>query len=375
MPDGLEITALDYWPIQIPLATPYHLSAVYGTLTHCDVIILRIVLANGCVGWGEADPGGLKFDGYTLETACQAMSELAPSLLGQNVADWVEQGRGRENLGAAAAAVDVACYDALGQARRQPVWQLLGEQRRNEIPSLWPTSSGTAEEDLGVIEKYYLRGFQTYMLKMGDRPIEDEITRTLNVLNGKPEDVIIMVDANQGWSRDQAKEYVQACDDLPVILVEQPLVADDLAGLNQLRGQTQLPISVDETILRPDQVDEIIGEDAADVFSIKISKNGGLANSQAIANSVEMAGKRILMNSMIELGVTQAASLHLGCTIENLMPCGHAYMSTLRMADDVTDFSTWVKDGTATLPERPGLGVEVSMKKIKQYQIGEHHVG
>ena len=81
------------------------------------------------------------------------------------------------------------------------------------------------------------------------------------------------------------------------------------------------------------------------------------------------------MNSMIELGITQAASLQLGCTLDNLMDCGHAYMSTLRMADDVSDFSDLVVDGRARLPDAPGLGIEVSLDKIHQYQVEYFHVG
>ena len=119
----------------------------------------------------------------------------------------------------------------------------------------------------------------------------------------------------------------------------------------------------------------ILAPEAADVVSIKVSKHGGLANSRPGSRPrFSAAGKRVLMNSMIELGITQAASLHLGVTLPHLMPCGHAYMSTLRMSDDITDFSDWVKDGIATPPDRPGLGVEVSMDKIKQYEVGEPHV-
>ncbi|MCB2102199.1 MAG: hypothetical protein KDE22_15080 [Rhodobacterales bacterium] len=374
MAADLTVKSAAYWPIRVPLAEPYHLSAVYGTLTHSQAVILRLELADGTVGWGEADPGGKKFDGYTLESTCQALDGLLPGLIGQDVADWVDQKRGRARTGAAAAAMDVACHDALGRATGRPVWQLLGTRRRPAVESLWPTSSGTAEQDMATINRAHAQGYRTYMLKMGDRPIDDEIVRTRAVLDALPAGTQLMVDANQGWTREQAQAYVAACDTLPLVLVEQPLPADDLEGLKDLRTRTRLPISVDEAILRPDQVADIIAADAADVFSIKISKNGGLANSQAIADMVEAAGKRILMNSMIELGITQAASLHLGCTIAGLVPCGHAYMSTRRMADDIADFSDWVYDGAAHLPDgEPGLGVKVSLDKIEQYCVGERH--
>ncbi|MCP5072899.1 MAG: mandelate racemase [Rhodobacteraceae bacterium] len=373
MSESVNIARLDFWPVRIPLARPYHLSARYGTLTHSQAVILRITLENGVTGWGEGDPHA-EFDGYSLQSTCAALAERGKKLIGLSVANWVEGKQGTRHHGTPSAAIDVACHDALGHARGVPVWQLLGEKRRDGIDALWPTSSGDAAEDLAVIGEYHARGFRTYMLKMGDRPVGDEITRTHEVLAAIPEGVQIMVDANQGWSRAQARDFVEGCNDLPLVLVEQPLPADDLEGLSDLRKASGLPISVDESILRFDQVGDILAAAAADVFSIKISKNGGLSNSLAIAKAVEKAGKRVLMNSMIELGITQAASLHLGVTLDQLMPCGHAYMSTLRMADDVTNFSNWVVKGRAELPDRPGLGVEVSMDKINEYKVGEYHV-
>lgn len=183
-----------------------------------------------------------------------------------------------------------------------------------------------------------------------------------------------MVDANQGWTREEALQFATETALLPLILIEQPVAAADYEGLQQMREVSGCPVSVDESIQKAGDTDAILAAEAADIFSIKISKNGGLANSQTIATSVSNAGKQVLMNSMIELGITQAASLHLGCTLDNLVDCGHAYMSTLRMADDITDFSEWVNQGIASLPDAPGLGVNVSTEKIKQYQIGEFHV-
>jgi muconate cycloisomerase len=373
MANGLNIVSVEYWPIRIPLARPYHLSAVLGTLTHSQAVIIRITLENGVTGWGECDPHA-EFDGYTLEKAGEAIAGRTPGMIGQSVEDWVGNALGAAHNGTPAAAIDVACYDALARARGVPVWQLLGDRLRTGVDVLWPTSSGSAAEDLEIIGERRPQGFRTYMLKMGSRPIEEEIVRTREVLAAIPKDLQIMVDANQGWGREQALAYVRGCNDMPLVLVEQPLRAGDLDGLSALRRETRLPISVDEALLTPADADTIIACDAADVFSIKISKHGGLTNSLAIAKAVQKAGRKVLMNSMIELGITQAASLHLGVTLPHILPCGHAYMSTLRMADDITDFSDWVRDGHATVPDRPGLGVDVSMEKIKQYQVGEVHV-
>jgi muconate cycloisomerase len=372
--DGLKITSVDIWPLRVPLANPYHLSKLYGTLTHSDAVIVRLTLANGIVGWGEADPGGINFDGETTDSVVQTLHGRAPQMLGQKVDQWVASCGGRKFNGAAAAAIDVACYDALGRATEKPVCRLLGEPCHDGIPVLWPTSSGSADDDLAIIADYHNRGFHTYMLKMGDKPISDDIARIKAVIENLPEAVRVMVDANQGWSREEALRFATETCELPLILIEQPVLAADYKGLRMVRKAAGCPVSVDESIQKAGDTEAILEADAADIFSIKISKNGGLSNSQAIATGVGKAGKKVLMNSMIELGITQAASLHLGCTLNNLVECGHAYMSTLRMADDITDFSSWIKQGVASLPDLPGLGVEVSMEKISQYQIGHSHV-
>ncbi len=362
------------WPLRIPLARPYHLSRLYGTLTHSDAVLIRLTLADGSVGWGEADPGGINFDGETLDSTTQTLRARVPEILGQSVDDWVETGKGREYQGAAAAALDVACYDALGRATQTPVCHLLGEQCQSQIPVLWPTSSGSADDDLAIIEEYHARGFNTYMLKMGDKPASEDIARINEVIPRLPEGVRVMVDANQGWEREEALAFARETASLPLILIEQPVAASDHEGLRMVREVAGCPVSVDESIQKPDETKAILEADAADIFSIKISKNGGLANSLAIAQTVRDAGKRVLMNSMIELGITQAASLHLGCTLNNLVDCGHAYMSTLRMSDDVTNFSSWIKQGVAYLADAPGLGVDVSLQKIKQYQVDHFYV-
>jgi len=76
---------------------------------------------------------------------------------------------------------------------------------------------------------------------------------------------------------------------------------------------------------------------------------------------------KCLMNSMLEFGITQAASLHLGCTLPNLMDCGHAYGSVTRMSDDITDFGQNISDGIVTVPSGPGLGVVLDEDKLKKY--------
>lgn len=375
MSEALRISTVDAYRVSIPLHEPYHLSKVYGTLTHCDVVLLRVCTVGGVVGWGEADPGGQRFTG---DTATEVMDVLrggvAEGLLGSEVDAWVANARGRELHGSLGAACDVAAHDALARATDRPLWALLGRRQRTTIEVLWPTSSGTAKTDLEVIRVRAAEGFRTIMLKAGDREVGADLARVRSVCAALPEGVKVMVDANQGWCREEALEFITGATGLPLLLVEQPLAADDLSGLQQLREVASMPISVDESLQTLVQARRLINAEAADVFSIKVSKNGGLRNALDIADLVRDAGHRVLMNSMIELGVTQSASLHLGCVLENLIDCGHAYMSTLRMADDVTEFSNQVHGGKIHLGDGAGLGVQIDLERVRRYLLDEYHV-
>jgi len=372
---SLKIVSLDAFHIAIPLVNPYHLSKVYGTQTHSDVIIVRIMTDSGEEGWGEADPGGVLFTGDTGEAVMQSIREEgAERIIGCRVDDWVENGDGLKFQGSVGAAFDVAVHDALAKSRHQPLWALLGEKRREKIDSLWPTSSGTAEDDLEIIQPRLAQGFRTFMLKMGSRPVDKYIERVIEVTRVLPEDVKIMVDAKQGWEIEEAMTFVEGITDVPLVLIEQPIAADDHEGLKKISKISRIPVSVDESLQTVEDARRIALGEIASVFSIKVSKNGGLRAGLEIGRVAKEQGILVMMNSMLELGITQSASLHLGCVLDCLIDCGHAYMSTLRMSDDVTDFSNFVSEGKAHLPSGTGLGIQVNESKIMKYLKEEYHV-
>ena len=369
------IVSLDVYQVAIPLVEPYHLSKVYGTQTHSDAVIVRMTTASGVEGWGEGDPGGINFTGDTAEMImAKITTDMLGEFIGTRVDDWVESDQGLQRSGAWGAALDVAAYDALGRIHHKPVWTLLGEQQREQIASLWPTSSGTADEDLRVIKAKLREGFHTFMLKMGNRLIEEDVARLLKVMAALPDTTRIMVDANQGWQVEETLEFFSHIRGLPLVLIEQPIAADDHAGLAHVHEVCPVLLSADESLQTRGDALALAKRGAVDVFSIKVSKNGGLCAALEIARTAKAHGISVLMNSMLELGITQSASLHLGCVLDCLVDCGHAFMSTLRMSDDISDFSDLVSDGVACLPMGPGLGIQVDENKIKTYLKGERHV-
>jgi muconate cycloisomerase len=272
-------------------------------------------------------------------------------------------------------AVSMAVLDILGKRLSVPVATLLGGALRTSLPVLWPLGSGSAEDDIPVIEQRAAQGFSSFMLKMGVVPARDELHRVATLRNRYGSRLTLIADANQGWSRDEAREFLAGVSASDLAFCEQPVRKDDLEGMAQLAATSHVPISADESVIGLQDAARIASLGAATIVSIKSSKNGGPLRAQSIAAVAEAFGIRCYMNSMLEFGITQAASLQHTVTIGNLVDAGHAFMSTLRMAEDPTDFSSFVRDGVVHLPDAAGLGVQVDQSHVHRLAVDNFHMG
>ena len=367
----MKITGLELFHISIPFIKPYHLSKLYGTLHDAHAVILKIHSDNGMIGFGEADPM-VPFTKESPDDVMKVIGEtIAPYLIGQEPARMaiLEDELDRlvqENL-TARGAVNMALYDMIGKARAMPVHALLGGLRHSTVPLLFGVSSGTPEQDQATIEEQVALGCRCFMLKMGTLPIANEIKRVAAVRTRFGDDIKIIVDANQGWELMEALEFVDGICDCPPDLIEQPTGRKEIECLKKIRNRCSCALSADESVESVSDAAALIRELAVDVISIKVSKNGGLDKSRQIAQMADGFGIKCLMNSMLEFGISQAASLHLGCTLPNLADLGHAYGSVLRMSDDITDFGNNIANAVVTVPDGPGLGVTVDEQKLQKY--------
>lgn len=369
----MRINKLELFHISIPFKVPYRLSWVYGTLEKAEAVILKVHTDGGLIGLGEADP----MNPFTEETAGTVMvvirDVIAPQLLGcdptgvNRIEALLDQSvRGNPT---ARGAVNMALYDILGKAHGVPVYTLLGGKLHDRLPLLGAIGSGTAEEDASAIEALIREGYRTVMIKMGSLGIGEEIRRMVSASERYGNQLVLIADANQGWHYKEALAFLEGIHGHDPLVIEQPVRYSDHVGLSAFRDRCPCLLSVDESLVTVEDAATLARSSAADVFSVKVSKNGGLSKASAIARVADGFGLRCLMNSMLEFGITQAASLQLGCTLNNLLDCGHAYMSVLRMADDVTDFKDNIADAMVQVPAGAGLGVAIDDDKLKKYTV------
>ena len=357
--------------VAVPLAQPYVLSKRYGTVTEAQAVLVQVHTDQGIVGVGESNP----MPPFTAETWGSVFAaiehHLGPVLLGADPRDIAAHNVVFDSLLSgnllAKGALDVALWDILGQSLSAPVHQLLGGAVRREVPLLWPFGSGTPEQDVERIAAKMKEGYRTFMIKMGALPIEVEIQRAQAIEKAYGGQIRVNMDANQGWDVAQTLAFMEGTRDCRIDFVEQPLPVEQGWANGLLRARATHPLSADEGLQTMAQAAALAGSHAVDVFSLKVAKNGGISRSRDIAALARGFGISCLMNSMIELGVSQAAVLHLAAAIPNLLDCGQCLMSTLRLADDVTDFSKCIESAVAKVGDAPGLGVTLDTKKLARY--------
>src|SRR6056297_65568 len=369
----MRLASIEIIETCIPLKKAYKLSKRYGYLKDTKPILVKVSTDEGLVGYGETDPMG-KFTGETPETVAAVLKEdLAPAIIGEdpvniNMMHQIMESMVRDNH-MAKGTIDMACYDLLGKAAGLPLHNLLGGKLYEEIPIMGSIGGGTIEETVTAAEKVRDQKYHSIMVKVGGDPIHDA-NRVLAVRDVLGKNFPIIVDANQGWDYSSAMQFIEIAREADLKLFEQPLDAENLEGMASIRQKCGVPVSVDESLLSYRHAQEVIRLGAADVFSIKVCKNGGVKHSLEIIELARSKGIDILFNSMIEEGITQAASLNIALTVSNLYEWGHAYFSPLRLDDDITDYVSNIVEGKVKATTKPGLGVDIREDVLEKYVTG-----
>jgi len=371
----MKITAIKVSAVNIPTLKTYHI-AIVGAITSTQSVIVEIYTDEGLIGIGETDPA-LTFTGESQQTVMTMLKHhLGPAVLGMDPLA-IEAIHAQMDVVCvenhfAKAAIDLACHDLLGKALGTPVYQLLGGLVRDRIPIMWSLGSEPAEVNVREAVKKVEEGYRTIGLKLGVLPPEMDVERVAQVRQAVGPEVQLRCDANQGWSVGTAITTIKQLEEHNVAMIEQPTPRWDLDGLAQIAQAVNMPVGADESLSSPHSALRLIQRRAADFFSIKTTKHGGLLNSKKIAAMVQTAGGQLFVNSMIEMGVSVMSGLHFAASTPGLFDIGHALTSVRRLKDDILK-NPVVYDGAEIIvpQDRVGLGVELDEKKMAKYRVGE----
>ncbi|MFQ5849282.1 MAG: mandelate racemase/muconate lactonizing enzyme family protein [Candidatus Binatia bacterium] len=383
----MKITRIETVPIKLPTRRVHQWASLTAPIG--VYVIVKLETDEGLNGLGEApvlkDWGGdhMKYYGETPGTTLHIINDiLAPALVGENPcrieALHAVMDKAIKGYPYCKAAIDMALHDVVGKAFKLSAYQLLGGSYRERVTVAH--SIGLMEINKAVEESLQAKGegIKTVKLKGGKEPKRDvELLKQIRKALGP--DIDIAVDANQGYATVKvALQAIKAMEEFGILYMEQPVEGID--SMAEVAQRVDTPIMADESAWTPQDVLEIIQKRAADIISLYTTKPGGLLKAKKVAAIAEAAGLQCNVNGSVEMGVGNAANLHLAastasaslaCVIPVTTPKGKgkSRIAGIYYQDDIVKEAFEFSNGEITVPSKPGLGIELDEDKVRRYRV------
>lgn len=353
----MKIRRIRAYQVHLPLHEgSYHWSGGKSVAVF-DSTVVCIETDAGITGVGESCPLGPAYLPAYAAGVRAGLAELAPHLLGENPTQLARLNRRMDAVlkghPYVKSAVDVACWDILGQAAGLPVCVLLGGRYGENFGLYRAISQQSPEEMAGKVAGYRAEGYRRFQLKVGgeaDTDMERIRAAAAQLRRGDR----LIADANTGWLRHDAARVVRAVKDVDVYIEQPCLTYEECLSV---RRRTDLPFILDECV---DSIDMILrghADGAMDVVNLKISKFGGLTKARQARDLCVSLGIAMIIEDTWGGDIVTAAIAHLA----------HSTPPELLFAS--TDFNSYVTvslaegapqrvEGRLAAPATPGLGLK-----------------
>ena len=361
----MKISKISVFQVDLPLHEGSYNWAGGKSVKVFDSTVVRVETDEGITGHGEVCPLGPVYLPAYAEGARAGIQVLAPALLGQDPTQLAKLNRHMDATlkghPYVKSALDMACWDILGQATGQPVSNLLGGRYGDDFLLYRAISQEAPEAMAGKVAGYRAEGYRKFQLKVGGDP-ETDIERIRAVSAELQRGDVLIADANTGWLMHQAARVVRAVKDIDVY-IEQP--CETFEECYSIRKMTDHPFVLDESIdglpilLRANSLQ------AMDVVNIKISKFGGLTKARQARDLCVSLGIAMTIEDSWGGDIITAAISHL------------AHSTPTELLFSSTDFNSYVTVSIANdAPQRnngrlaastaPGLGITPKMDVLGQ---------
>ncbi|HEX7812686.1 MAG TPA: enolase C-terminal domain-like protein [Burkholderiales bacterium] len=349
--------------VSVPLRRP--LVAKVGNYPNWPFILIGVRTKEGIVGHGCLEP--------YLHKAAQPLNrmiqDIGESLKGKPLAPLDAYGaamktlhlNGREGMTLIAiSGLDMAIWDALAKAAELPLVSLLGGSpgpvRAYNTNGLWliPRDKLAREAESLVAEG----GFKAIKIRLGRETLQEDIAAIADVRAAVGEGVELMCDFNQGLAFGDALRRLHGLDDQGLVWFEEPVVYDNYDASAQLARELKTPLQIGENIYGPREFYKAVKANAADLYMPDLMRIGGVTGWMRAA------------------AIAGAAGLPLS---SHLYPLVSAQLLRVSESADWLEWSDWaepimaepfrVKDGYATVGEKPGNGLAWNEEAVKRFAL------
>jgi len=315
------------------------------------------VSSGGITGIGCGCPTDVTHE--TRDSVERFLSKVPKKIIGTDETDVSGLHRRLDSIAlgntSAKAAVDLAIHDLLAKRAGLPLHRFLGGSGTDRMLTDMTIGIESKEVTIQKAVKHHREGFRALKVKVG-LDLESDIRRVAAIRDALGKGVEIRVDANQGYSVEQAKRFCEEMHTLGVVFVEQPVKAEDYAGLKAVKEGSRVPIMADECVRSLEDARRIARDGAADLMNIKLMKSGGLMQAVQINSVAEAAGIGTMVGCMGEIQASIAAGLHFALSSENVK---YADLdSHFNIIDDPSSGLVF-EEGHLVAPDGPGLGISI----------------
>lgn len=352
-----KIKDIKVWSADLGNTKPYTIA--FKTITEVKNVFVEIFLEEGISGIGSGNPSEYVV-GENIDQSIEALDiKNLDFLLGRDIRELhqltFEVWRNFPDNPGARAALDIALYDAFTKYLGIPLVKYLG-QKIKKLPTSNTIGIKNVDETLREAEDYVKRGFRVVKLKLG-RDLDEDVERVMKLRERFGNQIIIRVDANQGYTVDQTIQFYGRTYDADVELIEQPLPAKDIAEFKSLPKEVREVIAADESLLTPaDAIELIKPPKASGIFNIKLMKCGGISQALKIADIAHHEEIDLFWGCNDESIVSITAALHAAFSCPNTK-----YIDldgSFDLGNDIVKGGFILKDGHMYCSDKPGLGVE-----------------
>lgn len=374
----LRLALVEIMPLKIPFAHSFEHATMSRTAS--DSVIVRVTDHDGVRGYGEALPRPYVTGEDVASMVATLRSTLVPEVFAREfdsgvavleqvrslAAAWSPpQGQGHSVIAwnATMCAMELALLDWAFRRAGQPLSEWL-PPTRDQVVYTGVIDATDPETAGSLASRYSDAGFGRIKVKVG---IGDDPRRLEAVRQAAGDRVAVRVDANGVWDAASAVTALEALQPFGIEAVEQPVGPLDLEGMRRVREATGLTVIADESLVTMRDAENLVREQACDIFNIRVSKCGGLLPSLAIAEFALSAGLRVQVGAQVgETSLLAAAGRHLALHLDEVESAEGSF-GTYLLSEDITASPVMFGEaGRGRLVLGPGLGVSVDDQVVER---------
>lgn len=365
----LQIARLQAFVFRCPIATPVRTS--FGTMHDRPAVFVRAEDADGAVGWGEVwcnfPACGAEHRARLLDTVLAPLATSRAFAGPAEAFEWLSaktavlaiQSGEPGPMAQTMSGIDLALWDLCARRAGQPLWRYLGGTRDRVVVY---ASGINPERPQDVVAAKRAEGYRAFKLKVGFGRERDlaNLSAVRDLLGAEPP---LMVDANQGWSLDEARAMVPALADFGLAWLEEPLRADrPWSEWQQLQSATGIPLAAGENVMGHEAFDAAIASGTLAVLQPDLAKWGGISGCWPVVARALQHGLRYCPH-YLGGGIGLLASAHVLAAAggDGILEID-ANPNPLRT--EVMGPLARLQDGGATLGEAPGIGIVPDLREL-----------